>query len=73
MDHSLSLVFITSNGSKASITIPDVREGLTNEEVEELMQVIIENNTFLTKNGTLVTPYSAKIVSKSSSVIELKK
>jgi len=55
------------------VAIPDVREGLTNEEVEELMQVIIANNTFLTKNGTLVTPYSAKIVSKSSTVIELKK
>ena len=26
MEHSLSLVFITSNGSKASITIQDVRD-----------------------------------------------
>lgn len=71
MEHSLSLVFITSNGSKASITIPDVRDDLTNEEVIELMQVIIDNNTFLTKNGGLVTPYSAKKISRSSSVIDI--
>lgn len=71
MEHSLSLVFITSNGSKASITIPDVRDNLTKEEVLELMQVIIDNNTFLTKNGALVTPYSAKKISRSSTVIEL--
>ncbi|QLY78755.1 DUF2922 domain-containing protein [Clostridium intestinale] len=71
MEHSLSLVFITSNGSKASITIQDVRDDLTNEDVKELMQVIIANDTFLTKNGALVTPYSAKKISKSSTVIEI--
>ena len=73
MEHSLSLVFITSNGSKSSITIPDVRDDLSNEEVKELMQIIIENNTFLTKNGTLITPYSAKMVSRKSTTIEIDK
>lgn len=71
MENSLSLVFITSNGSKASITIPDVKDDLTKEQVIELMKTIIDNNTFLTKNGTLVTPYSAKSISRSSTIIEL--
>jgi len=57
---------VTSNGSKATLTIQGVKDGLTKEQVKALMDVIIANNIFLTKNGSLLSPSKAKVTEKSS-------
>ncbi|WP_238902922.1 DUF2922 domain-containing protein [Clostridium sp. YIM B02506] len=69
MSYTLSLSFITSNGSKSSISISGVRPNLTKEEVENLMNLIIDNNFFETKNGSLVAINSAKVVKKEEDTI----
>lgn len=69
MSFTLSLSFITSNGSKSSISISGVRPNLTKEEVENLMNLIIDNNFFETKNGSLVAINSAKVVKKEEDTI----
>ncbi|MNM85973.1 hypothetical protein D3C81_981150 [compost metagenome] len=66
MARSLTLTFVTSNGSKATLTIQGVKDGLTKEQVKALMDVIIANNIFLTKNGSLLSPSKAKVTEKSS-------
>ncbi|WP_238906838.1 DUF2922 domain-containing protein [Clostridium sp. YIM B02506] len=66
MERSLTLTFVTSNGSKATLTIQGVKDGLTKEQVKALMDVIISNNIFLTKNGSLLSPSKAKVTEKSS-------
>ncbi|MNP49906.1 hypothetical protein D3C76_1441250 [compost metagenome] len=66
MERSLTLTFVTSNGSKATLTIQGVKDGLTKEQVKALMDVIIANNIFLTKNGSLLSPSKAKVTEKSS-------
>ncbi len=62
MSNVLSISFITSNGSKASLSIADVRENVTKEEIERLMNLIIEKGYFETKNGSLVAINAVKIV-----------
>lgn len=69
MSYTLSLSFITSNGSKSSISISGARPNLTKEEVENLMNLIIDNNFFETKNGSLVAINSAKVVKKEEDTI----
>ncbi|MNM81124.1 hypothetical protein D3C81_931150 [compost metagenome] len=69
MSFILSLSFITSNGSKSSISISGVRENLTKAEVENLMNLIIDNNFFETKNGSLIAINSAKVVKKEEDTI----
>jgi len=69
MSNVLSISFITSNGSKASLSIADVRENITKEEIESLMNLIIEKGYFETKNGSLIAINAAKIVKKEESKV----
>jgi hypothetical protein len=69
MSNILSISFITSNGSKASLSIADVRENITKEEIESLMNLIIEKDYFETKNGSLIAINAAKIVKKEENKV----
>lgn len=64
MEYTLNLTFLTSNGEKASISISDAKTELTGLEVANLMDTIIEKNIFNTKNGSLVSKYSAQITQR---------
>ncbi|ERK28377.1 DUF2922 domain-containing protein [Clostridium intestinale] len=65
MDYSLSLSFITESGAKTNITIADVRSDVTKEEITELVTEILRQNIFTSKNGSLVSFYSAKLTEKN--------
>lgn len=65
MSQSLVMSFVTSNGGKASISVSGVKENISSAQAEALMNIIIENNYFNTKNGELVAINSAKVVEKN--------
>lgn len=44
MEYSLQMVFLCQSGEKSSITISDVKPGLTNSDVITLMDTIITNS-----------------------------
>ena len=71
MEYSLQMVFITEIGEKSSLTISEVRPDLTNEDVVTLMDAIIENNIFSTNKGDLVSKYSAQVVQRDVTKIEI--
>ena len=64
MEYSLQMVFICESGEKSSITISDVKPGLTNSDVIALMGTIIASNVFETSKGTLISKYSAQVVQR---------
>lgn len=66
MQYSLSLTFITQNGSKSNITIADVKSDLSNEDVTALVKKILELNIFTSKNGPLISFHSAMLTEKNS-------
>ena len=65
MEYTLLMTFLTETGEKSNISISDVKEGITNEEVKALMDNIIKNNIFENKKGTLVSRYSAQVTEKA--------
>ena len=60
----LQMVFICESGEKSSITISDVKPGLTNSDVIALMDTIIASNVFETSKGALISKYSAQVVQR---------
>ena len=64
MEYSLQMVFLCDSGEKSSITISDVKPGLTNENVIALMDSIISSNIFGTSKGALISKYSAQLVQR---------
>lgn len=64
MEYSLQMLFICESGEKSSITISDVKPGLTNSDVIVLMGTIIASNVFETSKGALISKYSAQVVQR---------
>ncbi|ERK29080.1 DUF2922 domain-containing protein [Clostridium intestinale] len=71
MNYVLSLIFLTASGDKATFSVSDVRPDLPKSEVVKLANAILEQNIFTTKNGDLVSLYSAKLDEKKSTKYEL--
>ena len=71
MEFTLSMTFTTSNGDKSTISIEGVKENLTQAEASTLMDAIIEKDIFLTKNGTLTGKYSAQLVQRQVTKLEV--
>jgi Protein of unknown function (DUF2922). len=65
MEYTLSMVFLTEKGSKASLSISGVKESITQAEVDTLMNTIIAKNVFLTTTGALAIKDSAQLVAKT--------
>ena len=64
MEYTLTMTFLTETGEKSNISISDVKAGVTNEEVQVLMDSLIENNIFENKKGALVSKYSAQVTER---------
>ena len=72
MEYSLQMVFICESGEKSSITISEVKPGLTNTDVIALMDTIIASNIFETSKGALISKYSAQVVQREVTKWDLK-
>ena len=72
MEYSLQMVFLCETGEKSSITISEVKPGLTNENVISLMDTIISSNIFGTSKGALISKYSAQLVQREITKWDLK-
>ena len=64
MEYTLTMTFLTETGEKSNISISDVKAGITNDEVQALMDSIIENNIFENSKGILVSKYSAQVTER---------
>ncbi|MBC5625058.1 DUF2922 domain-containing protein [Clostridium sp. NSJ-49] len=64
MEYTLSMTFLTETDEKYSLSISGVRTNLNSEEVAALMEVILENDIFISKKGSIVSKYAAKITER---------
>ncbi|WP_315119194.1 DUF2922 domain-containing protein [uncultured Clostridium sp.] len=71
MARSLVMTFVNIGGKKSNITLNNVKEDLTAEEVNKAMDVVIDKNVFQSKDGDLVSKDSAKIVDRTTREIDL--
>ncbi len=61
---TLQMSFVTELGRTVSISIPDPKPGVTEAEVQQAMQTIIDENVFTSASGNLVQIKAAKIVAR---------
>lgn len=71
MENILTLTFKTAGEKESTITINGVREDLTAEEINSLMDTILSADIFSTKSGSLTEKASAKITQRKVTSIEL--
>ena len=65
MEYTLNMVFLTAGGKKTTFSITDVKNNLTEAQVNTLMKNILKENIFTTSSGDLVSKSSASIVAKT--------
>ena len=64
-DKSLVMTFLNEMGSRASISLPGVKDNVTEAEVSAAMDVIVAKNIFETSGGDLITKHSAQITERN--------
>ena len=70
MEYILTLTFNTKAGKKASLTITDVKEDITSNQANALMDAIISNDIFNTKSGGYVSKVEAKLTERKITTFE---
>ena len=71
-DKTLVMTFLNEEGSRASITLPCVREDVTESEVSAAMDVVIVNNIFISSGGDLKSKYAAQITERNVTDLDVK-
>jgi len=64
-DKTLVMTFLNEEGSRASVTLPSVRDDVTQEEVSAAMDVVIAKNIFSSSGGDLKSKYAAQITERN--------
>lgn len=72
MTKTLQMVFQNQAGSNVTISLPDVREDLTAENIRNVMDLIISKNIFDSTGGDLVAVMSASIISREVTEIPVR-
>lgn len=71
MEFTLSMTFLTSTGEKATMSVSDVKENLTQEEAVALMDAIIANDIFETSKGNFVAKSVAQVTERAVTKFEI--
>ncbi|WP_186431555.1 DUF2922 domain-containing protein [Clostridium sp. BSD9I1] len=71
MAKSLVLSFVNVGGKKTSITVNNIKDAVTAAEANNLMDTIVDQNVFETKNGDLVSKSGAYMVDREKTEIEI--
>ena len=61
MEQTLELVFKNAEGDTKVITVTDPREGITAQEADEAMDIILAANVIETNGGDLVEAVEARL------------
>jgi hypothetical protein len=71
-EKSLVMTFLNQRGEKASITVPNVKDALTESDVSVTMDAIISGNIFASTGGDLVAKHSAQITERTVTALEVR-
>ena len=71
MEFVLAMTFLTERGQKSTISISGVKNNLTKDQINTLMNAIIDKNIFLTKSGSLVSKDEAKLTERKITKFDL--
>lgn len=63
----LRMVFADSGGSRFTITIANPKDNITEQEILNVMDMIIQKNIFSGRSGDLIAKVDARIVENTTS------
>ena len=67
----LVMIFKTESGEKANLSITNIKEDLTSDEISNAMDIIIAKDAFICKGGSLKEKLSAQIITKNVDNIDV--
>lgn len=65
VEKTLVMTFLNEEGTKTSISLAGIKDGLTQAEVSSAMDVIITKNIFQSSGGNLVAKNAAQITERN--------
>lgn len=66
MEYILVLTFLTATEKKATLTINNVKEDITETQISDLMDTIVTNNVFEHKKyGSYISKVSAELTTRT--------
>lgn len=71
IETKLVMTFLNTLGKKVSLFVTDPREDLTEEEIKNAMDVIIEKNIFESNGVDIVASVDARIVQTETTEFDL--
>ena len=60
----LQMTFRNQEGGNFTLSVYDPKDDLTSEEVEAVMDIILQNNTFTSPGGDLKSKSAARIITR---------
>lgn len=67
----LVMSFKNEGGSTSKLTLKHIKEEVSEEEVEALMDAIISANIFISKGGDLVSKVKGEVVEKNTESFDM--
>ncbi len=65
----LELTFLTAENKPVKLSVDEPRSGITEEQVESVMQQVILSNIFIIEDSPLATIKGARIVARDTQTI----
>ena len=67
----LVMTFKAKDGSLVNLSVSGIKEGLTPEDIGDVMDVIIGKDTFITKGGSLIGKHNAQIITRNADEVTI--
>ena len=71
MEYTLSMVFLTENGLKSTLSVSGVKSTITEAQAKTLMDIIIAKDIFLPASGALTKKDSAQLTERKITKYEV--
>ena len=71
-DKNLVMSFLNGEGTRSSVTLPAVKDTITEVQVSAVMDAIIAKNIFYSNGGDLVSKHSAEIIERNVTTLDVR-
>lgn len=66
------MVFQNQAGNNVSISLTDIKDNITADEIKTAMNLIVSKNIFDSTGGSLVSPMSANVITREVQEIQVR-
>jgi len=71
-DKNLVMTFLNGEGARSSLTLPAVKDTITEVQVSAVMDAIIAKNIFYSNGGNLASKHSAQITERNVTTLDVR-